>query len=85
MEHDPLPKIPPSELRSQMRFVGLIGLAMDVLVAAVILAFQPFEQNIRYVLVAALVAAGTVLTYVFAVVFPKKYERYYNRLQGKDF
>ncbi len=57
---------------------------MDILVAIVILAFQPFEENIRYVLVLALVGAGLILTYVFAVMFPNKYERYYAHLQGKD-
>jgi hypothetical protein len=84
MEQPAVPKVPPSEFRRQSRFVGLAGLVMDILVAMVILAFQPFEENIRYVLVVALVGAGLVLTYVFAVMFPNKYERYYAHLQGKD-
>jgi hypothetical protein len=84
MEEPTVPKVLPADFKRQSRFVGLAGLAMDILVAMVILAFQPFEESIRYVLVLALVGAGLVLTYVFAVMFPNKYERYYARLQGKN-
>jgi uncharacterized protein YqhQ len=80
MEQPAVPKVEPSEFRKQSKFVGLIGLVMDVLVATVIIAFQPFEQTVTYVLTAALVGVGLVLTYVFVIMFPKKYDRYYVRM-----
>lgn len=76
----PRPTVSPEAFRSQSRFVGLIGLLMDVLVAAVIIAFRPFEQSVTYLLVALLIGVGLVLTFVFAVVFPKRYETYYKRM-----
>jgi len=84
MEQQPVPRVPPSEFRRQSRFVGFVGLAMDILVATVILAFRPFDRDLTYVLIAALIGAGVVMTYVFAVLFPNKYERYYNHLLERN-
>jgi hypothetical protein len=64
--------------------VGFMGLAMDIFVGAVVIALQPFERNLTYALVAVLVGAGIVMTYLFAVLFPHRYERYYNRVLEKN-
>jgi hypothetical protein len=77
MEERSLPKVEPAEFARQARFVGLIGLTMDVLVAIVIVAFHPFEEAVTYTLSAALVCVGLGLAYIFVVVFPRRYERYY--------
>jgi hypothetical protein len=77
MAERPLPKVEPAEFSRQARLVGLIGLMMDVIVAAVIIAFHPFEMAVTYTLSAALVCMGLGLAYVFVVVFPRRYERYY--------
>jgi len=57
---------------------------MDALVAAVLLAFQPFEQNILLILVAGLIGSGIILTYLFAVVFPKNYKKNYELFYGPE-
>ena len=73
-------RVEPAEFGKQSRLVGYAGLAGDVVVATVFLGLRPFEQMINYVLAAAIVASGIVLLYVFAVRFPRNYERNYARM-----
>ncbi len=78
----PRPAVGPDEFRRQSRLVGMIGLLMDVLVSAVLLAFQVFEQTALYILVIALIGSGVVLAYVFSVIFPNRYQRNYETKYG---
>ena len=72
--------VEPGEFRRQARLVGYMGLAGDIVVASVFLMLRPFEETVNYVLALALVTSGLVLLYLFAVRFPRNYERNYARL-----
>lgn len=73
-------RVEPEEFRRQARLVGFMGLAGDVVVASVLLLLQPFEETVTYILALALVTSGLVLLYLFAVRFPRNYERNFARL-----
>ena len=72
--------VEPGEFRRQARLVGYMGLAGDIVVASVFLMLRPFEETVNYVLALALVTSGLVLLYLFAVRFPRNYERNFARL-----
>lgn len=73
-------RVEPEEFRRQARLVGFMGLAGDIVVASVFLMFKPFEELLNYVLALALVGSGIVLLYLFAVRFPRNYEKNFARL-----
>jgi hypothetical protein len=80
MERQTTRRVEPVQFRKQAIRVGLAGLAMDVVVAAVFVVLHPFERTVSYILAAALVGLGLVLSYVFSVVFPRRYEANYARM-----
>ena len=80
MEQGARRRVEPAEFGRQSKLVGYVGLAGDVVVATLFLGLRPFEQMINYVLAAAIVVSGIVLLYVFAVRFPRNYERNYARM-----
>lgn len=62
--------------------VGLAALSGDVVVAMVFLALEPFETVVNYVLAAILLASGSVMAYVFTVLFPRRYRANYELKYG---
>jgi hypothetical protein len=70
----------PGRFRKRGRFVGVVGLTMNVLVSTLLLAFKPLEPLITYALAAALLCVGLIMAFFLAVLFPKRYDNYYARL-----
>lgn len=73
-------RVEPETFRKQARLVGLTGLAGDIVVALVFVILRPLGGDLSYILAAVLVGAGLTLSYVFGIVFPKRYEANYARM-----
>jgi len=76
--------VAPSQFKKQFTLVALVAFSGDVVVAIVFLLLQPFEALINYVLAASLLASGSVLLYLFSVVFPKRYKANYEMKYGSS-
>jgi len=56
------------------RTIAYVGLAGDLVIAAVFVLLRPFGDDVDYYVAAFMVAAGVSFLTLFGRIFPKRYE-----------